>query len=301
MPKPPVGMSAMLNNPDAVELPLQPHPLVAAWMKRQREAEAAARAESRSSLPKLEDTHMGRCELRISDAPFKAAEVKGYGLECPEGYLAPVSVRLKERRVVWSLHEQTSPRRVPLSKKDLKKPRNIARGIMTETIHVPTGTFKLVATIDGSTKTQISERLDKPFEQRIDEVLGRFEKLADTAIARDARHEEQHQEFLKAMRARERIKRLDVMEKARWKRLRKQAQHWQEAKSLRAFVNSVECALGEQSGRATAWLEWARWRVDWLDPLSDGAASARDITRWRYAPVPSEYELQIWALEKLDY
>jgi hypothetical protein len=88
------------------------------------------------------------------------------------------------------------------------------------------------------------------------------------------------------------------MEEARWNRLRKLTANWHEAESLRSFINAVEQTLGkdEQTGRPMAWLEWARWRADWLDPLSNGSVSARGITRWHYAPHPREYELSDWEL-----
>jgi hypothetical protein len=299
MPRRPLGLTTKFDNPQSIELPAEPHPLVAAWMEKARQAEEAARKESRGTSPKREDTYMGRRALRISSALFKEAEARGYGLEWPDGYLAPVSLTIKGKRVEWSLEQQFSSRHVPLSKKEQKKPDNIARGITTEVVYVPTGVFKLVAKIGSYRKTQISERMDKPFEGRIEEVLGRFEKLADAAIAHEIRLEEFRREMEEETKAKERPRRLKVMEKARWQRLRKLTGNWHEAESLHAFIDAVERALGEapQSGRETAWLEWARERAERLDPLSGGAADARYIAHWRYDPHPSEYELSIWELD----
>jgi len=296
MPRRP--LQTMFDDPEAVALPTEPHPLVAAWMEKERQAEETARRQNIGFWPKREDSYMGRRELRISDALFKAAQANGYGLEHPAGRLAPVSLSIKGRRVEWSLEKQTSARRVPLSKKDMRKPDNIARGITTETIHVSTGTFKIVAEIKHGRKTQITERVDKPFEQRIEEVLDRFEKLVDADIAAEIRSAEYQRKFEEETRAKERPRRLKVMEKARWDRLRAQTRNWNEARSLRAFIDTVERTLGDgkRSGRETAWLEWARRRAARLDPLSRGTTSARDITRWRYDPDPSEYELSIWEL-----
>jgi hypothetical protein len=296
MPRQPLGLTTMFDNPRAIELPAEPHPLVVAWMEKERQAEEAARKEGRGTWLKREDTYMGRRALRISDALFKAAEAKGHGLECPDGRLAPVSLNIKGQRVEWSLEQQFSSRHVPLSKKEQKKSDNIARGITTEVVYVPTSTFKLVAKIGFYRKTQISERIHKPFEHRIEEVLGRFEKLADAAIEHEIRLEEFRRKMEKETKAKERPRRLKVMEKARWQRLRKLTGNWHEAESLHAFIDAVERALGDapQSGRETAWLEWARNRAERLDPLSSGAASARGIAHWRYDPDPSEYELSVW-------
>ena len=91
MPRHPLGLTTMFDNPQAIELPAEPHPLVAAWMEKERQAEESARKEGRGTWPKREDTYMGRRKLRIIYALFKAGEAKGYGLERPDGHLAPVS------------------------------------------------------------------------------------------------------------------------------------------------------------------------------------------------------------------
>ncbi|MEJ0044528.1 MAG: hypothetical protein WDM81_20930 [Rhizomicrobium sp.] len=289
----------MFDNPQAIELPAEPHPLVAAWMETERQSEEAARKEGREVGSKREDTYMGRRELRISSALLKAAEAKGYGLDRPDGYLAPVSVNIRGQRVEWSLERQYSSRHVPLSKKERKKPDNIARGITTEVVYVSTGTFKIVAKIGVYRKTEISERMHKPFERRIEEVLGRFEKLADAAIEHEIRLEETRREIEEETRARERKRRLAVMKEARWEQLREWTAEWQEAKALRTFIAAVEQSLGrdELNGRETSWLAWAKDSADWLDPLSKGRQSAKGITSWRYEPARSEYELSIWDLD----
>ncbi len=220
MPRRPTALTTMFDNPQAIALPAEPHPLVAAWMERERQSEEAARKEGREIGSKREDTYMGRRELRISSALLKAAEAKGYALERPDGYLAQVSVNIKGQRVEWSLERQYSSRHVPLSKKERKKPDNIARSITTEVIYVSTGTFKIVAKIGVYRKTQISERMHKPFERRIEEVLGRFEKLADAAIEHEIRLEEAGRKIEEETRAKERKRRLEVMEEARWEQLR---------------------------------------------------------------------------------
>jgi hypothetical protein len=291
MPKHPIHQPAMFDNPQLVELPAQPHPLIVAWMEWERRAEEEARAENRETWPKNEDTYMGRRRIRIRDALYKVAEAKGYGLEHPEGRPMSVSFRIKGRLVEWSLEEQSNPHHVPLSKTELKKRDNVARGITTETIYIPTGTFKLVAETSGR-KTQISERTHKPFERRIEELLRRFEKFVDATIADEIRSAEIHLQVQAEIRAEERPRRLKAMEGARWEYLGELAKDWQKARSLRSFIDAVERSFGKslRAGRATAWLEWARARVDRLDPLSDGDIDARRIVGWRYEPDPSEYE-----------
>ncbi len=274
MPRHHAYRATIVDNPDAIELPTQLHPLVAAWIERDRVAEEEARAQNRTIWPKREDTYMGRRKLRINDALFKAAEAKGYVLECPAGEAQPVSLIIKGRHARWSLEKQSGA-------------------------YVPR-TFKLIVSVESTTKkTQMTERLDWPFERRIDQALRRIEKLVDDTIAYEIRSAEIERESAEEVRAIERPRRLKAMENARWECLREQATEWQEAKLLRAFINAVEHKLGDapRSGRDTSWLEWARNSADWLDPLSKGAASARRITRWRYDPDRSEYELSVWELD----
>jgi hypothetical protein len=267
-----MGLTTTFDNPQTIELPAEPHPLVAAWMEEERQSEKATLNEGRTIRPKREDSYMGRRKLRISSALFKTAEAKGYGLEYPDGRVAPVSLSVRGQSIKWSLEEQT--------------------GLLT---------FKLFATCGRHMKTRMSERMDKPFERRIEEVLRRFEKLADATIAYDRRSAEIERETEEEISAIERPRRLKVMEKARWERLRQQAEDWHEAESLHAFIDAIEQALGKKprSGREIAWLDWARKRAERLDPLSRRAVSARGITRWRYDPHPSEYELSVWELGKL--
>ncbi len=261
MPRRSIRPPAVFDNPQLIELPTELHPLVAAWMEWERQVEEKARNEHRETWPKNENTYMGRRRIRIRDALFKAAETKGYGLEHPEGRPFPVSFRIEGRFVEWSLEERS----------DLY--------------------FKLVATI-GDRKTRISEKPHKPFDRRTDELLGRLEKFVDATIAYEIRCAEIDLEVQAEIRAEERPRRLKAMERARWDRLGELTKNWQRARSLRSFIDAVERSLGKNvpAGRATAWLEWARARVDRLDPLSDGRIDARRIIGWHYEPDPAEYE-----------
>lgn len=264
MSKRSVRPPSMLGDPQSIELPSQLHPLVVAWMERERHAEEEARNKNRQTWPKNEDTYAGRRKLRIHNALFHAAEAKGYGLEHPEGRPSQVSFRIKKRLVEWSLEELGNP-------------------------YIPT--LKLVAMI-GKRRTRISERPHKPFERRTVELLGRLEKFVDATIADEIRSAEIELQVIAEIRAEERPRRLKAMERARWERLGELARDWHKARSLRTFIDAVEQSLGRntRTGRAAAWLEWARARVDRLDPLSDGRIDARRIVGWRYEPDPSEYE-----------
>jgi hypothetical protein len=136
MQRRPQRLRGILAYPQSIALPAEPHPLVATCIEWDRHADEAACKENREVRAKREDTFMGRRKLRICDALFKAADTKGYGLECPDSCLSPVSLSINGRRIEWSLKELTSPMRVPLPKKELKRPDNVARGITTQEIRV---------------------------------------------------------------------------------------------------------------------------------------------------------------------
>ena len=78
-------------------------------------------------------------------------------------------------------------------------------------------------------------------------MLGRFEKLADAAIANEIRSENFKQEVEDELRAKERPRRLRVMEKKRWERLREQAGNWYEAESLHTCAATIRVREQRQS------------------------------------------------------
>ena len=298
MPRRPAALATILDNAETIPLPHNPHPIIAAWVESDRQEEERARKEKRQPYIKNEDTAIGRRKLRICNALFRAADARGYALSYQGYFLSAVSFTIDGRDVQWWLREETRPRRVPLSKTEINDPGNIAKGIITKQIRVPTGMLKIMAKTDFGKKAEITERPDNVLEQRVDEVFARFKALAESANIHEIELARQQGEWKLEKRAKERGRRLNVMEDARWNHLRDLTRAWQEAKALRAFIDAIDSELGQDqgSGRAKAWLKWARERVEWLDPLSNGRASARRITNWRYSPHPSEYELTIWDL-----
>jgi hypothetical protein len=112
---------------------------------------------------------------------LKAADARSYSWRYQCYFLATVWFQINGRSIRWSLRGETRPRRVPLSKTELKDPNNIARGITTKEIRVPTGVLKIVADTDFGKKAQIAERPDHRLELRVEEILEKFEALADAA------------------------------------------------------------------------------------------------------------------------
>lgn len=63
-------------------------------------------------------------------------------------------------------------------------------------------------------------------------------------------------------------------ERRKLEQLEKYALQWDKSQQIRRFVDSVELRLGEiedgeQREKLASWIQWAREKADWLDPLRD--------------------------------
>ena len=107
-------------------------------------------------------------------------------------------------------------------------------------------------------------------EQRLGEVVGGAMLLAREIHAK-AQEEARRAEAFRVATARYDFlttRRAD--EFARFKEFEEEATNWERAERLRKFVSAKEESLrwdGELSAEQADWLEWARAKADWLDPL----------------------------------
>src|ERR1700733_6490177 len=125
MPRRPATLAATLRSAESIMLPTDPHRIIAAWMESDRREAEKARKEKRQPRIKDEDTVAGRRKLCICDALFKGADARGYSWTYQCYFLATVWFEIDGRSIRWSLREETCPRRVSLSKAELKDPEKI--------------------------------------------------------------------------------------------------------------------------------------------------------------------------------
>ena len=108
----------------------------------------------------------------------------------------------------------------------------------------------------------------RKLEQQLGEIVGGLEALAESErLDRIRRAEEERVRAEQARRLEEERRRREEDAK-RFAQLRADSNHWHECREMREFLSAVEL---EMSARRTSefdeWLDWARQKVDELDPL----------------------------------
>lgn len=137
----------------------------------------------------------------------------------------------------------------------------------------PTGFLRV--TIDtyygGTFRKEWVETEQKKGAAFLPEVLAGLKVIGDALVVRrrEAQEEERRREERRIQEAER--QRLLKLEAERWDHFRKWASDWEEAQRLRAFLAAVQATplKDEIDGMpAEDWLNWLRWRIDKLDPLT---------------------------------
>ncbi len=228
-----------------------------------------------------------RRRWRIQDALLKTAEKRGHKVGHPKDGVWPVWLWIGGERVDWSIYERDRLRKIPLTKAELKSPFNTP-GRTWKQIAEPSGLFTITISAEYNGKRRLDEQPRRLFERRIDAIVDKLE----AAAARTVEGKKWQADFERRQRRRAYRRKIAGIEADRWERLRELSAAWNEAERLRAFVSTVEQRMKDltpRPPRVDAWLGWARWRIDDLDPLAEDteAVFAKVIQRPR--PM-SEYE-----------
>lgn len=239
--------------------------------------------------------------LRVESALYAALEVRGHAVKRHAATIGGYVIG-------FEMHEPVYLRSVPLTKQDEGFRRRVRQ---TKEVRIPSGQLVLTATCAlARTKRRLKDRLDKPLERQIDEIVRRFEAMAAQAAQseRDAiESEAQWQAELR--RAAHRLHKRQERE-ARPERLRSSADDWIAADHIRAFLDVLEKRLSSAGSptpaHLTEWLVWARNHVEALDPLSDEgmARLRRHAEAVAYEPIddeqPSPEEAEWYSMGFLD-
>ena len=107
-------------------------------------------------------------------------------------------------------------------------------------------------------------------EQQLPAILAKMEIDSCQQAEREAERKRWHEEYeMQARIRREQIERKE-QELAGFKALLRHAARWHEAAKLREYIGAMEqdaIARGGVSEKGRIWLDWARAKVDWYDPL----------------------------------
>jgi hypothetical protein len=260
-----------------IELPASFHPLLVEKLAHEK---MRLEWKNQKALPDNAwgpfQTAIGRRELRIQDAILKEADLRGHVIRHNQGSLSDIWLVVDGERVDWEFRERYQYRPVLTAepKQKFASPEQRQKHIAE-----PTGCLVLSIKANYSAKQDVHEKRGRLFERRIAEILQRLEDKASHAIAQRDRgaREERESQARDARKRRTQI--LEDREYDRWSELREMAAGWKEVERLREFVGAVTRQMGDLPDvplRANLWLEWARSRIDALDPFRDGPSAFYD-------------------------
>ena len=257
----PARAAALIALPDAF------HPLLAEKLAREK-----ARLEQEKVEPLPENgwgpflTAIGRRDLRVRDAILKAADARGHVICHRENALSAIWLVIDGERIDWEFRERYFYR-VPRPGEAM--PKKNWQGRRRRNIAEPSGYLILSIKAPLSPRQDVHERHGRLFESRIDEILQKFEAKAAHAVAQRREWEESERARCEHEARELRQQTLEEREDERWSELCRTATAWKDADNLRAFVDLVAARMDEldtRPARADLWLDWARRRIDALDP-----------------------------------
>ena len=113
----------------------------------------------------------------------------------------------------------------------------------------------------------------KKLEQLLPQCIGGIFRHARLNRIEDEKRKEREAEWERQRLEREERERREREEQKRFENLEQCVSSWQRAKQIREFIEAYELAC-EKKGESTSpesekgkWIQWARGKADWLDPL----------------------------------
>lgn len=103
-------------------------------------------------------------------------------------------------------------------------------------------------------------------EEKLGRIIGGLEYFAKKQAEETIRINIWRKEYEEKERLRKEIKQKKDDEQKRFSELLQESKRWAEAQQLRAYLNSIESS-GSLKEDLSTWLEWARSKADWLDPM----------------------------------
>lgn len=124
----------------------------------------------------------------------------------------------------------------------------------------------------------------RPLEKRLNDVMVGLRSIAAKRKADRCRYDEEERKAAEFMRQRAELRERVTEEKAAIDGLLAEANDWQQAQTLRAYIATVEALPVKQKQRSerAAWVQWARDQADRLDPLIASPPSIMDTPRSDY-------------------
>lgn len=262
---------------------LAPHPLVRAAEKRLKQREGWGSETGLRSAPKeVLNLDVSRASLdralRLVDTLLKALEVasvavqidhdKGKTVLHSNGTQVDLAITEKVTRTqhVLTLTEKRARDRYHSS---------FRSGIRAEYPHIPRfdyhATGRLTISVRGWPARNWNDTPHTSLDDRMNEVVSGVVALIEEVRAREAEMARKAEERRLAQVRYENDMRRRENERKRLGALRREAACFRRARELRDYIAAVEDAArraGELSPERLEWIDWARAKADWIDPLN---------------------------------
>ena len=193
--------------------------------------------------------------LRFMQAVITMLEKRGYELK----------VRQEDTVVIISGQEMKIALREKV--RTTKKPGKY--GFDNE--YTPEG--KLILKLDSYPQKEWQDG-PRTLEEQLPDILARLETQGQRKMAQQIESDKWHREWEEKERVRKEAEQRQQQELANFKHLLKASGIWQKAERIRAYIQQVEQKAAnnnELTEETQQWIQWARNKVDWYDPLTNGS------------------------------
>lgn len=190
--------------------------------------------------------------LRFMDTFIKACEKRGHKIET---YSDKTCLVVEGKEIQINLREKL---------KKIPKPSNMS---WQEYDFVPSGILLFNARIRYSNVELVKDG-KLPIETQLSKLIAKLELEGKRLVEERIMLEKTWAEQRERKRIEDEIKERRDKEVADFKQLLQNSKQWQEAETMRNYINEVEAKAGNKiTEELKNWLAWARKKADWYDPL----------------------------------
>ena len=271
---------------------VQPHPVIAGWLREREEDRERARRERDPWLRNMAPpdwTASERRRHRILDALFKAAERQGIRIKQPDRFT--VYLEASGERIDFKLREKQRQVRVQKSPEEMKR---LLPGEKTWRQELqPTGllSFSIETYLPALPRRTWNDTTDQPLEEQLGDFLAGLLLAGPMLVQQRREREEAEQRRREEERRRYEAAERKRLDDNRWRRFVELAARWRQTDEARRFLTALE-QYPDAPGRlangdsVSDWLAWAEARLAAFDPLAAGPAGVFEdllkITSWTY-------------------
>jgi len=225
--------------------------------------------------------------LRIIDALTKACETRGFQFRYHENIpYTGVCVVVDDEEIPLALNERMARMPYRPTKQELKRQQRGEYMSMPVYSYRPTGELSLAVDryAHCSLKRAWTDHPRRKLEAQLNDVMLGLRAMAATLAAQRRDREESARRNEAFRRSRQELREEIKQERKARDALIAEAESWQRAETLRAYLATVE-KLAKDEGTLDEyadWLDWAHDHADRLDPLSLSPPSVLDTPRDKY-------------------